>query len=128
MRLQSRKSSRVDSRQVSSPLVSYERNSASSSSCRMNTSCNYLASQYALYEAISPSPVLTTLQHNQRNVYIILESCPGGDLANYIEKRGRVDTLQYIPSPGACPQYYPHPESGGLDSIVVRSLTRQLGW
>lgn len=90
--------------------------------------CNYLALQYALYEAISPSPILTILQYNQRNIYIILEFCPGGDLANYIEKRGRVDTLQYIPSPGARPQHYPHLESGGLDSIVVRSLTLQLGW
>ncbi len=56
-----------------------------------------------------------------------MEFCAGGDLTNYIKKRGRVDGLQYIPSPGAAPQYYPHPPTGGLDEIVVRSFLRQLG-
>ena len=56
-----------------------------------------------------------------------MEFCAGGDLANYIKKRGRVEGLEYIPSPGAAPTYYPHPKSGGLDEIVVRSFLRQLG-
>lgn len=55
-----------------------------------------------------------------------MEYCAGGDLTNYIKKRGRVEGLEYIPSPGAAPQYYPHPRSGGLDEIVVRSFLRQL--
>jgi serine/threonine-protein kinase ULK/ATG1 len=60
-------------------------------------------------------------------VYLIMEFCAGGDLTNYIKKRGRVDGLQYIPSPGAAPKYYPHPSTGGLDEVVVRSFLRQLG-
>jgi hypothetical protein len=56
-----------------------------------------------------------------------MEYCSGGDLTNYIKKRGRVENLQYIPEPGAAPQYYPHPRSGGLAEIVVRSFLRQLG-
>ena len=56
-----------------------------------------------------------------------MEYCSGGDLTNYIKKRGRVENLQYIPQPGAAPQYYPHPRSGGLAEIVVRSFLRQLG-
>ncbi|KAK7052996.1 Serine/threonine-protein kinase [Paramarasmius palmivorus] len=59
-------------------------------------------------------------------IYLVMEYCSGGDLTNYIKKRGRVETLQYIPSPGAAPQYYPHPRTGGLDEIVVRSFLRQL--
>ncbi|KAJ8083377.1 Serine/threonine-protein kinase [Marasmius tenuissimus] len=59
-------------------------------------------------------------------IYLIMEYCSGGDLTNYIKKRGRVETLEYIPSPGAPPQYYPHPRTGGLDEIVVRSFLRQL--
>lgn len=55
-----------------------------------------------------------------------MEYCAGGDLTNYIKKRGRVEGLEYIPSPGAAPQYYPHPRAGGLDEIVVRSFLRQL--
>ncbi|KAI0634197.1 Pkinase-domain-containing protein [Trametes polyzona] len=62
----------------------------------------------------------------ERNIYLIMEFCAGGDLANYIKKRGRVDGLEYIPSPGAAPTYYPHPKSGGLSEIVVRSFLRQL--
>lgn len=56
-----------------------------------------------------------------------MEYCSGGDLTNYIKKRGRVEGLEYVASPGMAPQYYPHPRTGGLDEIVVRSFLRQLG-
>ncbi|OJT04188.1 Serine/threonine-protein kinase ATG1 [Trametes pubescens] len=62
----------------------------------------------------------------ERNIYLIMEFCAGGDLANYIKKRGRVEGLEYVPSPGAAPTYYPHPKHGGLSEIVVRSFLRQL--
>lgn len=69
---------------------------------------------------------LLDIVHAERNIYIILEFCAGGDLSNYIKKRGRVEGLEYIPSPGAAPIYYPHPRVGGLDEVVVRSFLRQL--
>ena len=56
-----------------------------------------------------------------------MEYCAGGDLTNYIKKRGRVEGLEYVPSPGAALQYYPHPRTGGLEEIAVRSFLRQLG-
>jgi serine/threonine-protein kinase ULK2 len=56
-----------------------------------------------------------------------MEFCSGGDLTNYIKKRGKVEGLEYSPSPGAPLQYYQHPKAGGLDEIVVRSFLRQLG-
>ena len=56
-----------------------------------------------------------------------MEYCSGGDLTNYIKKRGKVETLEYVPAPGSAPIYYPHPRTGGLDEIVVRSFLRQLG-
>ncbi|KAF8624651.1 hypothetical protein AX17_006982 [Amanita inopinata Kibby_2008] len=62
----------------------------------------------------------------ERNIYLIMEFCAGGDLTNYIKKRGRVEGLEYIPAPGAAPQFYPHPRTGGLNEIVVRSFLRQL--
>ena len=55
-----------------------------------------------------------------------MDYCSGGDLSNYIRERGRVDTLQYIPEPGAAPIYYPHPKTGGLDQEIVRSFLMQL--
>ncbi|EGO01285.1 hypothetical protein SERLA73DRAFT_51420, partial [Serpula lacrymans var. lacrymans S7.3] len=62
----------------------------------------------------------------ERNIYLIMEYCSGGDLTNYIKKRGRVEGLEYAPAQNAALQYYPHPRSGGLDEIVVRSFLRQL--
>lgn len=44
----------------------------------------------------------------------------------YIRARGKIETLEYIPEPGAAPMYFPHPKSGGLDQRVVRSLLLQL--
>ncbi len=67
------------------------------------------------------------MKRAERNIYLIMEYCSGGDLTNYIKKRGRIENLRYIPEPGAAPQYYPHPRSGGLAEIVVRSFLRQLG-
>ncbi|KAL0945932.1 hypothetical protein HGRIS_012213 [Hohenbuehelia grisea] len=61
-----------------------------------------------------------------RHIYLIIEYCAGGDLTRYIQKRGRIEGLEYVPSPGAAPQYYAHPRVGGLDEIVVRSFLRQL--
>ncbi|PCH36885.1 other/ULK/ULK protein kinase [Wolfiporia cocos MD-104 SS10] len=69
---------------------------------------------------------LIDIVHAERNIYLIIEFCAGGDLSNYIKKRGRVEGLEYVPSPGAAPIYYPHPRTGGLDEIVVRSFLRQL--
>ncbi|KAJ7291463.1 other/ULK/ULK protein kinase [Mycena rebaudengoi] len=60
---------------------------------------------------------LIDIVRTDRNIYLIMEYCAGGDLTNYIKKRGRT---------GAAPQYYPHPRTGGLDEIVVRSFLRQL--
>ncbi|KAK2463328.1 hypothetical protein APHAL10511_004639 [Amanita phalloides] len=62
----------------------------------------------------------------EKNIYLIMEYCAGGDLTNYIKKRGRVEGLEYAPSPEAPPQYYPHPRMGGLSEVVVRSFLRQL--
>ena len=56
-----------------------------------------------------------------------MEDCTGGDLSGYLKRRGRIEGLQYIPEPGAAPTYYPHPRSGGLDVIAVRSFLRQMG-
>jgi serine/threonine protein kinase len=67
------------------------------------------------------------VQRGEHRIYLIMEFCSGGDLTNYIKKRGKVEGLEYVPTPGAAPQYYPHPRSGGLDEIVVRSFLRQLG-
>jgi len=63
----------------------------------------------------------------ERFIFLIMEDCTGGDLAGYLKRRGRVEGLQYIPGPAQAPIYYPHPRSGGLDIVVVRSFLRQLG-
>ena len=63
----------------------------------------------------------------ERNIYLIMEFCAGGDLSMYIKKRGKIEGLSYIPQPGHAPIYYPHPKSGGLDEIAVRAFLRQLG-
>ncbi|KAH8827130.1 other/ULK/ULK protein kinase [Flagelloscypha sp. PMI_526] len=63
----------------------------------------------------------------EHHIYLIIEYCAGGDLTHYIKRRGRVDGLEYIPSPGQPLQYYPHPARGGLATLVVRSFLRQLG-
>ncbi|KAH9474396.1 Serine/threonine-protein kinase ATG1 [Psilocybe cubensis] len=63
----------------------------------------------------------------EKHIYLIMEYCAGGDLTNYIKKRGRVEGLEYVPAPGAALQYYPHPRTGGLDEVAVRCFLRQLG-
>ena len=110
-----------------SSLIIYKGKLASSNSYLIDILHDYSTSSYVPYGTVFPNHILTIMQYAQQNIYLILEFCSGGDLANYIKKRGRVDTLQYIPSPGAPPQYYPHPKSGGLDITVVRSFLRQLG-
>ena len=52
-----------------------------------------------------------------------MEYCSGGDLTNYIKKRGRVENLQYIPEPSAAPQYYSHPRTGGLAEIASSAVS-----
>ena len=66
-------------------------------------------------------------QRAEKNIYLIIEYCSGGDLTNYIKKRGRVEGLQYAPYEGAKLQYYEHPRTGGLEEVVVRCFLRQLG-
>ncbi|KAI0294766.1 hypothetical protein BC826DRAFT_308550 [Russula brevipes] len=62
------------------------------------------------------------LQKAEKHVYIAMDYCSGGDLSQYIKARGRVESLQYVPDPGAAPIYFPHPKTGGLDERVVKSL------
>ncbi|KZV91364.1 kinase-like protein [Exidia glandulosa HHB12029] len=69
---------------------------------------------------------LVQIIERPRNIYLVMEYCAGGDLSNYIKRRGRVEGLEYIPAPGQAPIYYPHPRIGGLDEVVVRSFLRQL--
>lgn len=75
---------------------------------------------------VSLSIYIETFQKAEHYVYIVMDYCSGGDLSQYIKERGKIETLEYIPEPGAAPTYYPHPKSGGLDERVVRSLLLQL--
>ncbi|KAF8915646.1 kinase-like domain-containing protein [Mucidula mucida] len=87
-----------------------------------------LQSEIQILKALSHRHItkLTDIVRSEHHIYLIMEYCSGGDLTNYIKKRGRVEMLEYIPSAGASPQYYPHPRTGGLAEIVVRSFLRQL--
>ncbi|QRV98918.1 unc51-like kinase [Ceratobasidium sp. AG-Ba] len=67
---------------------------------------------------------LTDIIKAQRNIYLIMEFCSGGDLSSYIKHRGRVAALHTPTSP--LPNYLPHPKVGGLSDPVVRSFVGQL--
>jgi serine/threonine protein kinase len=77
---------------------------------------------YSLFTLLRPR-----IQKAEKTIYLVMEFCSGGDLSNYLRMRGKVETLQFSPSPGAPPIYYPHPKSGGLDHKVVKSFLAQLG-
>ncbi|KAF8573810.1 Pkinase-domain-containing protein [Ramaria rubella] len=70
--------------------------------------------------------LLTDIVHSPTHIHLIMEYCAGGDLSQYIKRRGRVDGLQYSPSPDAPVTFYPHPRSGGLEERCVRCFLRQL--
>ena len=70
---------------------------------------------------------LIEIVKSERFIFLIMEDCTGGDLSGYLKRRGRIEGLQYVPEPGASPIYYPHPRTGGLDVIAVRSFLRQMG-
>ncbi|KAJ1301060.1 hypothetical protein OPQ81_003478 [Rhizoctonia solani] len=67
---------------------------------------------------------LTDIVKAQRNIYLIMEFCVGGDLSSYIKHRGRIAALHTPTSP--MPTYLPHPKVGGLSDSVVRSFIGQL--
>lgn len=67
---------------------------------------------------------LTDIIKAQRNIYLIMEFCSGGDLSSYIKHRGRVTALHTPTSP--LPSFLPHPKVGGLSDPVVRSFVGQL--
>ncbi|CAE6446750.1 unnamed protein product [Rhizoctonia solani] len=67
---------------------------------------------------------LTDIVKAQRNIYLIMEFCSGGDLSSYIKHRGRIAALHTPTSPA--PAFLPHPKVGGLDDSVVRSFIGQL--
>ncbi|CAE7232152.1 unnamed protein product, partial [Rhizoctonia solani] len=67
---------------------------------------------------------LTDIVKAQRNIYLIMEFCSGGDLSSYIKHRGRIAALHTPNSP--MPTYLPHPKIGGLSDSVVRSFIGQL--
>ncbi|CAE6514129.1 unnamed protein product [Rhizoctonia solani] len=67
---------------------------------------------------------LTDIVKAQRNIYLIMEFCSGGDLSSYIKHRGRIAALHTPTSP--MPTYLPHPKVGGLSDSVVRSFIGQL--
>ncbi|CED82805.1 ulk ulk protein kinase [Phaffia rhodozyma] len=59
-------------------------------------------------------------------IYLIMDYCSGGDLSFYIKKRGRLPTLEYVADGSTTKQFWPHPEEGGLDEVVVKNLLGQL--
>ncbi|ELU36608.1 serine/threonine kinase [Rhizoctonia solani AG-1 IA] len=67
---------------------------------------------------------LTDIVKAQRNIYLIMEFCSGGDLSSYIKHRGRIAALHTPTSPA--PAFLPHPKVGGLSDSVVRSFIGQL--
>lgn len=87
-----------------------------------------LQSEIEILKALSHRHItrLLDIVHAEKNIYLIIEYCSGGDLTNYIKRRGRVEGLQYAPYDGAKLQYYEHPRTGGLDEVVVRCFLRQL--
>lgn len=56
-----------------------------------------------------------------------MDYCSGGDLSYYIKNRGRLPSLDFVPRGGGKAVFWPHPEEGGLDEVVVRSFLAQLG-
>ncbi|KAI3623500.1 ATG1 [Malassezia furfur] len=63
-------------------------------------------------------------------IHMVMEYCPGGDLSQYIRKRGDIapwngDALSN-PLAAAQRAKYPHPEDGGLNDAMVRSFLAQL--
>lgn len=66
-------------------------------------------------------------QKQEDRIYLIMDYCSGGDLSYYIKNRGRLPSLDFVPPQGGKPVFWPHPEEGGLDEVVVRSFLAQLG-
>ncbi|KAI3614678.1 hypothetical protein CBS9595_003949 [Malassezia furfur] len=63
-------------------------------------------------------------------IHMVMEYCPGGDLSQYIRKRGDIapwngDALSN-PLAAAQRAKFPHPEDGGLNDAMVRSFLAQL--
>lgn len=85
--------------------------------------------------------ILTSMRHTnivdlreclytEEHIHMIMEYCPGGDLSQYIRKRGDIppwngDELSN-PLAAAQRRLFPHPEDGGLNDAMVRSLLTQL--
>ncbi|ORY34580.1 hypothetical protein BCR39DRAFT_116114 [Naematelia encephala] len=73
---------------------------------------------------------------NDTHIYLVMEYCSGNDLSVYLRNRGRLPTLDFVPTPsmGLVPGpdsvdgkvFWPHPPTGGLDQRVVRCFLGQL--
>ncbi|KAF8314498.1 kinase-like protein [Clavulina sp. PMI_390] len=87
-----------------------------------------LESEIAILKSLNHRHItaLIDIVKAEKHVYIVMDYCSGGDLSQYIKARGKIETLSYVPEPGAAPIYFPHPKTGGLDQRVVRSLLLQL--